>query len=568
MTMIVYHVDWPDYDSMNVLNPTEPAAVVSNYGITGVPQSVFDGVVLANTVTQTNINTDYAVASPFTIRLIHQIASGKITVQMVIKKTATTTGTYAAKIAVIEKTVTYTSPAAGTNGETSFPNVFRKFLPDANGITLASMNVGDSVTIVRSWNYSHIKNIANLEAVGFIQNTSDKTIPQSAYSVAGTIPASADFMAISTNTCTGTINFTDQSYLATSWNWDFGDGGTSTLQNPSHTYTASGSFSVILKINSNASTITKSNYIIASLPAAPTTTGGTGSIGASVTLYAAGAGTLKWYTTQTGGNHIAKGTSYTTPPLSTTTNYYVEDVVGQAVQSVGMTAKTTNGGYYTSTARQGEIFDVYRPVTINSVTIYANSTGSKTIFLKNSSGTTIDSLVTSVNGTQSVNLNFHVPAGTGYILGVSAANNCWRETSGAAYPYSISNVMSITNSTAGSAYYYYCYNWQVQPDSCISPRAIVTADIATGINEKGAIVNYSLYPNPSTGEIILNIATQKNQDITFNVIDLSGKIVYSNQLNVNGELKKKFDFSYLSKGIYFMRIIADKEVFNEKIMIE
>lgn len=35
----------------------------------------------------------------------------------------------------------------------------------------------------------------------------------------------------------------------TDWNWDFGDGGSSTLQNPSHTYTAQGSYTVTLTVN-------------------------------------------------------------------------------------------------------------------------------------------------------------------------------------------------------------------------------------------------------------------------------------------------------------------------------
>ena len=51
-----------------------------------------------------------------------------------------------------------------------------------------------------------------------------------------------------------TINFTDASLGATSWAWDFGDGTTSTLQNPSHTYAATGNYNVALYIeNSNKS---------------------------------------------------------------------------------------------------------------------------------------------------------------------------------------------------------------------------------------------------------------------------------------------------------------------------
>lgn len=41
-----------------------------------------------------------------------------------------------------------------------------------------------------------------------------------------------------------TVNFIDNSTGATAWFWDFGDGTTSTLQNPSHTYAATGNYTV------------------------------------------------------------------------------------------------------------------------------------------------------------------------------------------------------------------------------------------------------------------------------------------------------------------------------------
>lgn len=60
------------------------------------------------------------------------------------------------------------------------------------------------------------------------------------------------------------VAFTDQSGGSpTSWSWTFGDGGTSTAQNPSHTYTAAGAYTVSLTvINADGSdTLTRNGYI-------------------------------------------------------------------------------------------------------------------------------------------------------------------------------------------------------------------------------------------------------------------------------------------------------------------
>lgn len=50
----------------------------------------------------------------------------------------------------------------------------------------------------------------------------------------------------------GTIQFTDRSSTTvTGWSWDFGDGSTSTDVNPIHTYTASGTYSVVLTVTTD-----------------------------------------------------------------------------------------------------------------------------------------------------------------------------------------------------------------------------------------------------------------------------------------------------------------------------
>ncbi|WP_157493764.1 PKD domain-containing protein, partial [Draconibacterium sediminis] len=60
------------------------------------------------------------------------------------------------------------------------------------------------------------------------------------------------------------VSFSDQSTNnPTSWLWDFGDGNTSTVQNPNHTYATAGVYTVQLIVANSvaADTITKTNYI-------------------------------------------------------------------------------------------------------------------------------------------------------------------------------------------------------------------------------------------------------------------------------------------------------------------
>jgi PKD repeat protein len=55
-------------------------------------------------------------------------------------------------------------------------------------------------------------------------------------------------------TCTFTDASTDSDGWVASWSWDFGDGGTSAVQNPSHLYTKSDTYTVSLKVTDNVGT--------------------------------------------------------------------------------------------------------------------------------------------------------------------------------------------------------------------------------------------------------------------------------------------------------------------------
>ena len=99
----------------------------------------------------------------------------------------------------------------------------------------------------------------------------------------GTAGPTADFSGTPTSGCTPlTVNFTDlSSGEITSWSWNFGDGGTSSAQNPSHTYVTAGDYTVSLTVTdaSGSDTEVKTGYIhvydapVADFVGAPTSGG-------------------------------------------------------------------------------------------------------------------------------------------------------------------------------------------------------------------------------------------------------------------------------------------------------
>jgi PKD repeat protein len=65
------------------------------------------------------------------------------------------------------------------------------------------------------------------------------------------------------------VQFTDQSINANEWNWDFGDWSTSNEQNPMHTYSEPGSYTVNLIVSNANGTNSKSGTITVSMGSEP-----------------------------------------------------------------------------------------------------------------------------------------------------------------------------------------------------------------------------------------------------------------------------------------------------------
>jgi len=299
---------------------------------------------------------------------------------------------------------------------------------------------------------------------------------------ATSLPISSDFSGSATESCTAplSVSFTNNSANASSYLWDFGDGTTSTDANPAHNYATLGTYTVTLTASAGvcgSDLETKPAYI---------TVGAEVPVGydeshcgpGSVTLNATGAGTLKWYDAATGGNLLTTGTSYTTPSLTGTTNYYVEQIIIPPLEYVGKVSKETAATLHTNNS-YWLVFDCYAPVVLKSVKVYAGAAGNRIINLRNSSNTVIQTTTVNIPAGESrITLNFNVPVGTGMQLATGTTNpNMYRDNSGVSFPYDLNGKISITGTNAGSTLYYYYYDWEIESPSCSSARTEVTATI-------------------------------------------------------------------------------------------
>ena len=389
-----------------------------------------------------------------------------------------------------------------------------------------------------------------------------------------TAAPNVDFLADVDTTCTGEVNFMDLSSNGpTDWLWDFGDGNGSTNQNPNHVYTAPGLYTVELTATNaiGAASTTKTNYIFIDMPAAPTVQGDSICENNPASLTANGNGTLKWYDSPTSPTVINTGTGYTTPSLTSTTTYYVEDLIVAQLQPMGKLDNSGGGGYLDN--EQYLVFDAYQDMYIQSVKVYAQSSGSRTIQLKDKFGTVLNSKTQNITaGLKTFFLLFPVAPGTDYQLvlsGGSSTRDLYRNNSGVNYPYTLNGIGSIKNSSAGTGFYYYFYDWDVKGPDCTSERVPVTAEVSlcTGIESLSLTAGVSSYYNTSAQGINVVFNDVKQEVYDLKVINSVGQVIYQEPIHVNGnQVNKWINMSSYAKGVYFVSIHGKTDTYTNKIV--
>ncbi|MBL7893434.1 MAG: T9SS type A sorting domain-containing protein, partial [Bacteroidia bacterium] len=349
---------------------------------------------------------------------------------------------------------------------------------------------------------------------------------------------------------------------AYSYKWSTGD----TMP---HIYAkSSGTYSVIL--TSPCGTTSSEPLVVNMLdpPPLPVVIGDTLCIGDSAKLSANSPDSLVWYDAAKDGKIVSKGNSFVTPPLVSSTTFYVQSVKSTKGIDViaGRTDTSGSGKFYKGLSYM--VFDCISPFTINAITIYAKDTSTITISISDGSGYTLNAKkISLVKGKNRIPLGFTVTRENNYILYLksNSTHEFYGNYTDVNYPYVVPGVISIKTSGLGKSDYTCLYNWEIKTANFYPASArIPVSAIVDNTCIQGArffdtnILNFSITPNPFTDKLTIKSGGKIGVNSYLVICDLTGQIIKTEKINSNGISIINRDF--LADGIYFYKVFGDSAI--------
>ncbi len=357
------------------------------------------------------------------------------------------------------------------------------------------------------------------------------------------------------------VNFTDQSTNGpTSWSWTFGDGGTSSAQNPSHTYTVAGTYTVSLTAtNANGNdTNTKVGYINATQPSANppvadfsgTPTSGDAPLVVNFTDLSTNTPSSWSWTFGDGGTSSAQNPSYT----YTTAGTYTVSLT--ATNAFGNDTKTATNYITVNTPPVGGTMHV-ESIAVTRASKGPNRNGVGTIIindsneqpLANASVTVLATGPTGGTATAATDAN-----------GVVSFNTAKIKNPSGEWCFEVTNITHASNS--------YSSGDNHVTKACESGVVFANGDaIVLGI--PGTFGLNQNYPNPFNPSTEISFSLPQASEVTLEVFNIKGQkvdILAAGSFSAGSHIVT-WDASTKPSGIYFYRLIAGENVDTKKMIL-
>lgn len=571
---IKYQTNWPGVDPMNTQTQSEVGPRVTYYSVSGVPDVQMDGATVGSgapsAITQTGINNEYAVPSPFTINVSHTFSpdydSIFITAVLTASQNFTSVGTLKGHVVMVEETIDFATPP-GTNGETEFYNVMRKMYPNAAGTTLAgSWTTGQTQTLTFARPIpTYIYSKAQIGIVAFIQDDGNKSVKQAAYSVPQAIPVDIGATAIAgiplyqcatsftptvtiKNYGTNTLTSCDINYkidagtvMTTPWTGSLATGASSVVTLPSQTTTAGAHTFTSYTSNPNGGTdfdgannqTVKSFAIVGTGASAPLVEGYQLTTFPPAGWFINNPDAGPTWTRRAGGataGGFAASTACAKMDFFNSTAGNVDEFYAKNVDLTGATGvNLTFSVAYAQYSSENDRLEV-------KVSTDCGATWT-TVF--NKAGTTLS--------TTAATTSAFTPSNAGQ----------WRAESVSLASY-IGQTNVMLKFVATSAYGNNMYIDDIN-----------ITNLSVGIEEQSAENSVNVYPNPMNDNATVKFTLAESENVKIVLLNALGQSVLNTDLGKMsaGEQNYLLNAESLSNGIYFLNVQVGENVITKKVSI-
>lgn len=292
-------------------------------------------------------------------------------------------------------------------------------------------------------------------------------------------------------------------------------------------------------------------------------------------LTATGAGSdFNWYDQASGGNLLGTGSSFTTPSISTTTSFWVEEVHSYPgpISNGAKLNWSANDGTYHQVNDYYLFFDVLEEMTLKSVKVYADDAGERTINILDNNGVTVQTgTFTIPAGESRVNFNWQLSPGTDYSIRMNDDDHgLWRDDDAANvnFPYNIGGLCSITGAnTSQPRYYYYFYDWEVQAESfeCVSEREEVVVSIGTVGIDEGELESVKIFPNPTVNFVNVVIPEVVDGAVQLEIFDVAGNLIQTREIVAGTSF---VELTKVAKGVYLLKLTSNNGFKTSRLVVQ
>jgi len=216
--------------------------------------------------------------------------------------------------------------------------------------------------------------------------------------------------------------------------------------------------------------------------------------------------------------------------------------------------------YHASFLNNQMVFDVYEDLVLDSVTLYTDDPGERTIDLLDALGKRIATRDVDLSaGKNQVYLGFDIPASAqSYSLTTNQEKNLlvfgensprlYRSDRGFYYPFFIEDKLRIVTSDKGDSYYYYFYDWVVRSKDrrCAGNRVevpVIYAPVGTEDSPK------NILRLRQHGRMLM-LAAPENVAAHLDLVACDGRTVYRSAIRTN----QWHEIASIAQGVYLARV--------------